>query len=189
MTTSTLVPGLSYIDSYLTEPEQQALITAIDSQAWITDFKRRVQHYGYRYDYKARAVHDTMRLGDLPDWLSGIAIRLRDDGWISEIPDQAIINEYLPGQGIAPHIDCIPCFSDTILSISLSSVCIMTFTRLDDPIEVPLLLKPSSLTVMRGESRYAWKHGIAPRKSDTLPDHGTFQRGRRLSVTFRKVVL
>ncbi|WP_231289239.1 hypothetical protein [Rickettsia bellii] len=31
-----------------------------------------------------------------------------------EIPDQVIINEYMPGQGIAPHTDCIPCFSDTI---------------------------------------------------------------------------
>ena len=184
------VPGLSYIEEFVNPVEQNALVASIDQQTWLTDLKRRVQHYGYRYDYKARAVHDMARLGVLPDWLMRLAVRLRDDEHIVEIPDQAIINEYTPGQGIARHVDCVPCFGDTILSISLNSTCVMTFTRMLDPIEVPILLTlltPGSLTIMQGESRYQWKHGIAARKTDHYS--GTAMvRERRLSITFRKVI-
>lgn len=38
-----------------------------------------------------------------------------------------IINEYEPGQGISPHIDNINLFKDIIVSLSLSSDCIMIF--------------------------------------------------------------
>jgi len=116
------------------------------------------------------------------------AVRLRDDGWITEVPDQAIINEYAPGQGITRHVDCVPCFGDTILSISLNSACVMTFTRIVEPIEVPLLLRPRSLTIMRGESRYGWTHGIMARKTDNYMGE-SITRGRRLSITFRRVIV
>jgi len=29
-----------------------------------------VQHYGYRYDYKARTIDHSMRLGELPQWVT-----------------------------------------------------------------------------------------------------------------------
>jgi len=38
-----------------------------------------------------------------------------------------IANEYLPGQGISAHVDCVPCFSDRIASLSLLSPCEMVF--------------------------------------------------------------
>tara|TARA_R110002020_G_scaffold27552_5_gene88816 strand:- start:4922 stop:5056 length:135 start_codon:yes stop_codon:yes gene_type:complete len=44
----------------------------------------------------------------LPDWLLPIARRLVADGFFAAMPDQVIVNECLPGQAIAPHVDCEP---------------------------------------------------------------------------------
>jgi len=114
-------PDLFYIPDYLSPQQESDLIAKIDEQIWLSPFKRRVQHYGYIYDYKKRTVTEDMFLGQLPDWLESIASRLHEEGFIDAEPDQVIINEYYPGQGIAPHVDCEPCFGDTIISLSLGS--------------------------------------------------------------------
>ena len=88
----------------------------------------------------------------------------------------------MPGQGIAPHIDCIPCFSDTICSLSLGSSCVMELTN--NEVKRSIMLKPRSLLILKNDARYKWKHGIAPRKSDNK-----IARNRRISLTFRKVIL
>ena len=182
------VSGLRYCRDYVAAKEQADLIEIIDQQPWITDLKRRVQHYGYRYNYTHRRVEPDMFLGPLPQWAEELARRLHQDGFVTQVPDQLIINEYEPGQGISSHIDCVPCFGDTILSLSLGSPCIMTFTRLQHASQVAVLLEPRSLVVMQGEARRVWKHGIPSRKVDTY--HGQrIERGRRLSLTFRNVIL
>lgn len=183
-----MISGLRYISDYITEKEEQALITQIDAQVWMTPFQRRVQHYGYVYDYKKRSVTKDMFLGHLPEWLAEIAGRIHAGGYISAVPDQVIINDYFPGQGIAPHVDCEPCFGDTILSLSLGSSCMMDFYEVGGNTKHHVLLEPRGLIVMQGESRYQWQHGIAARKSD-LVDGRRQKRNRRLSLTLRKVVL
>ena len=45
---------LSYIPDYITAEQEEILLTTICAQAWSSELKRRVQHYGYKYDYKAR---------------------------------------------------------------------------------------------------------------------------------------
>lgn len=42
-------------------------------------------------------------------------------------PDQIIVNEYTPGQGIAPHMDHSGSFDEWIVSISLISGVTMNF--------------------------------------------------------------
>ncbi|MEO9457695.1 MAG: alpha-ketoglutarate-dependent dioxygenase AlkB [Lentilitoribacter sp.] len=99
------------------------------------------------------------------------------------------MNEYLPGQGIAPHVDCVPCFDNTIASLSLISSCEMNFRNLDYPeLKSNLYLKPRSLLVLKDKSRLDWTHGIAPRKSDVV-NGVRLSRTRRLSLTFRKVII
>lgn len=181
------IPGLRYLPDYLSASEQSEFLDLLDAQLWLSELKRRVQHYGYVYDYKKRAVDPSMYLGALPDWIQPLAQRLRDDGHIAVVPDQLIVNEYLPGQGISPHVDCVPCFGDTILSISLGTPCVMDFTSLRRNQHVPVLLEAGSLVVMKEESRYQWKHGIAPRLRD-LYQNVEYPRGRRVSLTFRKVI-
>ena len=63
------------------------------------------------------------------EWAAELAQRLHHDGYGAQQPDQLIVNEDEPSQGIAGHVDCIPCFDDTILSISLGSACVMMFTH------------------------------------------------------------
>jgi len=182
------VPGLRYCPDFLASDEEKYLLSVIDQQPWLSDLKRRVQHYGYRYDYKSRAIHAEMRLGPLPEWAMQLASRLRAEGIVPAVPDQVIVNEYLPGQGIASHIDCQPCFGESILSLSLGSPCVMVFSRPELGQQVPILLEPRSLVVMQGDSRHLWKHAIPSRKSDTYAGR-VIQRGRRVSITLRNVIL
>jgi alkylated DNA repair dioxygenase AlkB len=122
----------------------------------------------------------------LPDWLQTYAVRLQQAGLFSEIPDQVIINEYQPGQGISPHIDCVPCFTDTIASLSLGSPCVMDFSHIKTGEESSLLLEPRSLLMLTGDARYLWQHAIAGRKRDRYNGQ-IIHRTRRLSLTFRTI--
>ena len=63
------VSGLWYYPEFLTGFQQQKTIDRIDSLPWRNDLERRVQHYGWRYDYRARIVSRDVHLGPLPNWL------------------------------------------------------------------------------------------------------------------------
>jgi alkylated DNA repair dioxygenase AlkB len=180
------IDGVLYIPAYISPQHHDALIATIDAQPWHAALARRTQHYGYVYDYRARSVDASAWLGELPPWLACIARQLAADGLVQQVPDQAIINEYLPGQGIADHIDCTPCFDDVIVSLSLGAPVMMDLKRQGK--HVAVWLEPRSILVLRGEGRYAWTHGIARRQYDTL-NGVRVPRERRLSVTFRSVII
>ena len=175
------INGLLYLPNYLTQAEENQLTKLINKQKWDNTLKRRVQHYGYRYDYKARKVTPEMYLGKLPTWLNKIATQLVEDGLCELVSDQVIINEYQPSQGISPHIYCEKCFGPRIFSISLGSQVVMEFTHTGkEKKEIPL--ESRSLIMLYGDARWTWKHGIPSR----LKDKGVV-RGLRISLTFRNV--
>lgn len=180
------IPGLHYCRDFLEEDVQRVLIDRIDKSCWRNDLERRVQHYGWRYDYRARTVASEMRLGPLPDWLERVAHRLcAETGLFDRAPDQAIINEYEPGQGIALHVDR-DCFGPAIATVSLGDDWEMKLRpvggeRKDDRL---LMLARGSALVMTGEARFRWMHGIDRRKTE---DGGKRRRQRRVSLTFRTV--
>jgi alkylated DNA repair dioxygenase AlkB len=183
------VTGLRIYYDFISEEEQKRLVNQIDSHAWLADLKRRVQHYGFKYDYKSRKLDKSFYIGPIPDWMLFLTTRLNERGIIDFHPDQAIVNEYVNDQGIAPHIDCEPCFGDTIVSISLGGTCVFNFERTPNGKDkTPVFLEPKTLVIMKGESRFDWHHGIPNRKSDNF-NGMNYKRGRRLSVTFRKVIL
>src|SRR5690606_34313762 len=147
------------------------------------DLKRRVQHYGWKYDYKARSINEDLMIGGLPDWLQAYAAKMKDDGLFQHEPEQVIINEYQAGQGISAHID-IPAFGGVVASLSLGSTCVMDFTC--DGQKEGVWLEPRSLVILKDDARYKWKHSIPARKSDK--QHGmAISRTRRLSLTFRTI--
>jgi len=183
-----MIDGLKYLPDFLNAECEQQLLTEIDGRSWLGDLKRRVQHYGYKYDYRARIIDTSMFLGPLPGWAQSLASDLQKQKVFPNIPDQLIVNEYRPGQGISAHVDCEPCFGDVIASITLGSGCTMDFTRVYGHEKFSQHLEPRSLVVMTGEARYAWKHAIPPRKTDLL-DGRRIARGRRVSLTFRTVLL
>jgi alkylated DNA repair dioxygenase AlkB len=182
------VPGLKYVAGFVGDQSESALLAAVDTESWLTDLKRRVQHYGYRYDYKSRRVDSSMYLGPLPAWARPLADRLVVDGHMDAPPDQLIVNEYEPGQGITAHVDCVPCFGPVVCSVTLGSQCIMELSAVESDAVESLLLERGSLVVLAGESRYKWRHSIPGRKSDKVGSQ-VVQRRRRVSLTFRTVII
>ena len=108
-----MVNGLYYARDFLTPAEQRDCLIRVDAaqDEWLNDLSRRVQHYGWRYDYKARVITRDMHIGAMPDWLDEIAQKLHQvelpDGQklFERPPEQVIVNEYVENQGIAMHID------------------------------------------------------------------------------------
>lgn len=176
--------GLNYIPDYLTVKAEELILGKVDSLEWSTELNRRVQHYGYKYAYKERQVTPEMYIGPLPSWLQMLAEKLHRDGIMFRVADQVIVNEYEPGQGIGRHVDCVPCFDDSIASISLGSTCVMEFQHLKTKEKSPLFLEQRSVVAIAGEARYDWFHSIPKR----LSDDGV-ARNRRVSLTFRNVVV
>src|SRR4051794_9757966 len=157
------IPGLRYLPEYLNETEERALVEAIDGQPWNTEWRRRRQPYGAGYGTRGRAA-------PIPGWGQRLADRMLAGG-VTDVPfDQMLVNEYQPGQGIAPHRDYAP-FGRAVVSLSLLSPCVMDFRHAPTGRRERLLLLPRSLLVMSDEARHDWEHGIAPRKRDLW--HGT----------------
>lgn len=181
--TTTQVPGLAYVPNFLSEAEESEILAAIDRSEWRSDLARRVQHYGWRYDYKARRVDSTMRLGPLPSWAAELSQRLADLHLTPQVSDQVIVNEYQGKQGIAPHIDCKPCFADGIAMLSLLESWEMVFRKENGGAKLGQVLERRSVAIMTGEARYEWSHEIPKRKMERK-----VLRERRVSITFRKVL-
>ncbi len=161
------VPGLLYQPALLSPPEQQRILAAIDALPWLDDLRRRVQHYGYRYDYKARAVDPSMYVGPLPAFAVAVAEQLRKLGLVEDAPDQLIVNEYQPGQGISAHVDCEPCFKNVIVTVSLGSAYEMDFIEVASGEVRSALLATGSALVMRDAGRYDWMHRIKGARTTT----------------------
>ncbi len=179
------VPGLSYVADFLSEGEEDHVVAVVDQSAWSSELQRRVQHYGWRYDYKARQIDSSMRLGPLPEWADSLARRLVSRGILSDVPDQVIVNEYVGNQGISQHVDSESSFADGIAMISLLESWEMVFReKRKQGRKVRQKLERRSAMIMTGEARYRWTHEIPKRRYEP----GRAKRGRRISLTFRKVL-
>ena len=154
------IPGLHYIRGFLDDDQQRSAVHQIDEAAgWLTDLERRVQHYGWRYDYRARTTDRSMRIGPLPAWLEAIAVLLYErTGQFASVPNQAIVNEYEQGQGIAMHVDR-QCFGPTVATVSLGDDWMMDFRAVGGRERERLLLGARFGSRTHGEGQ-VW---LAPR--------------------------
>ena len=178
------IPGLYYVSNFITNTESNELLQEIYKKPWNTTLKRRTQHYGYLYDYKSSHLNLSSKTEPIPEFIDFLIPRLKTHEVLKDYsPDQLIINEYLPGQGISSHIDKTTDFEDKICSLSLGSDVIMEFQKDNLKKEVPLL--ENSLVILTGDARYLWTHGIPSRKSDKI-NGVTHKRKTRVSLTFRK---
>lgn len=181
------VPGLFLCESFIDAATESALLIFLNLEPWSNVLKRRVIHYGFKYDYKMRkALEPTL---PIPDTCRKVAERLTAHSELYKIGcrfpqtfDQLIVNEYVPGQGIGAHIDS-PVFGNCIASVSLGAGIVMRFERAGHA-PCDLWLPRRSVVVLTGDARHFWTHAIAPIKSDK--NHGL--RSRRVSLTFRSLV-
>lgn len=176
-----VIPGLIYLSEFITPEQEQELVAAIDSEPWDTTWDRRRQPYGGTY---GPGLDETP---PIRDWGRALADRIHAERLCEQPFDHVLVNEYLPGQGIALHLDYRP-FDRTVASLSLLSPCVMEFRHVADGKREALLLERRSLLVLSDYARYEWQHGIARRKNDVWRGI-KIPRGRRLSVTFRSLKL
>ena len=186
------ISGLYYID-YLNEDNMHKIISQLDECQWLplssNSNSRLVQHYGYKYDYKTYNIN--VKTFDIPPFLNYLKNILHDICIQLNIIDndydfnQCIVNNYLSGQGISKHVD-VKKYGSVIGCFTLGSGATMTFKNKDKTHD--LYVKPNSLYIMSGDSRYIWSHEMVPKKYDTINNNKIY-RDRRVSVTFRNVPL
>ncbi len=182
--------GLIYRPDFITQEEEAQLLEWIDAAEWSTELQRRVQHYGWRYDYKKRGIDESDRAPALPEWAHELSHRLVDEGLMPNLPDQVIVNEYVGEQGITPHIDHPDDFAEHIATVSLLETWDMRFTLGRKGKSVSQPLECRSVAILAGDARYRWKHEIPKRKNEprrSRPGKGRWiERSRRISLTFRR---
>ena len=124
-TTSIFASGAVIVPDIVTEAEERRILLRISQAPWMSDLSRRVQHYGFRYDYRAPGAGRHDPAPPFPRWAEVIGTRLAPyfDG---AMPEQCIVNEYRPGQGIGMHADHAS-FGPVVVSLSLGDAWTMNF--------------------------------------------------------------
>lgn len=180
----TRVPGLFLYPDFIDEIKEKALMQEIDSQVWVVDYMRRLQYYGFRNELDA--PYDLIPFPiPIPKQIYLLSQEIVERNLLQLQPDQVIINEYQPGEGIKPHKDR-NYFENQICGVNLGSGCIMKFIRGKNLEIVDVEIPRRSLYVMQDDARKKWSHGIPQRKKDNV-DGNIQHRARRVSITYRKV--
>lgn len=180
----TTLPGLLLYPDFIDEAVEEQLLNEIDSQIWVVDYLRRLQYYGYRNELEA--PYDLIRFPvPMPPLIFGLSQQIVEQKILFNQPDQVIINEYVPGEGIKPHKDRAY-YDNQICGVNLGSGCIMRFIKGKNLEVIDVEIPRRSLYVMQDEARKKWKHAIPPRKKDKV-DGNIQHRERRVSITYRKV--
>ncbi|HYE31607.1 MAG TPA: alpha-ketoglutarate-dependent dioxygenase AlkB [Methylomirabilota bacterium] len=178
------VPGFRLREGYLTTSEESQLLEHIDQQPWRNDWRRRIQVYGVSYG----SPRDTTTAQSLPfpPWLQTVAERVAAEPEFHRIPENCVINEYIPPLGIGSHKD-FPQFGPVVACVSLASDIVMELRHPARDERIEILVPRRSLWMLGGEARSDWEHGIPARLTDVI--HGVKQpRERRVSVTFRTLL-
>lgn len=173
--------GLTYIQNFIDEKEEENLLAHIYDEKWSNSLSRRVQHYGYPYNYRSQTINRE-NIVPIPKWLTNIVIKILKNKHMASAPTQIIINEYTPGQGIGAHIGA-SIFGEQILSLSLSSNIMMEFKKGGIP-KYSQYLERRSLVILQGAARHKYSHEIIKRKSDSI-NGIKIPRDTRVSITFR----
>lgn len=174
--------GAAVVPDFVTPAEEERLLLRIGAAPWLAELRRRVQHYGFRYDY--RGASRPVPAAPFPRWAEVMADRLREH-FRGALPVQCIVNEYRPGQGIGMHTDHGD-FGPVVASLSLGANWPMRFrprsmrpyARDGQPGDEVAVLPRRSILVLAGEARRDWMHGID--RADTAREAAT-----RVSATFR----
>jgi alkylated DNA repair dioxygenase AlkB len=180
----TALPGLFVYPDFIDEAREKQLLNEIDNQIWIVDYLRRLQYYGYRNELEK--PYDLIPFPiPMPPLIYLLSQELVEQKILLLQPDQVIINEYVPGEGIKPHKDRAY-YENQFCGVNLGSGCIMRFIKGMNEQIIDIEIPRGSLYVMQDDARKKWKHGIPPRKKDNIA--GTVKhRERRISITYRKV--
>ena len=181
-TDSIFAHGAVIVPDFVTPAEEARILLRIAGAPWLAELRRRVQHYGFLYDYAGGGSR--VPAPAFPRWAAAMAERVRAH-FGGTLPVQCIVNEYRAGQGIGMHADHRD-FGPVVASLSLGASWPMRFRRRDTrpyardglPGDEVALLPRRSVLVLAGAARHRFMHGID--RADTARETVT-----RASATFR----
>lgn len=177
--------GFSYINNLIPDALAQTLVRFLESDDinWepVVNGKnsRVVCHYGFKYNSKN--IDEPVPV--FPEVIKTVVDLIKNNNLvpITSTLDICIINRYLPGQGIHPHVDG-PRFDDDICCVTINAGSIITFTKGHS--KYSIYAEPNSLYIMSGSSRYEWLHEMPMRFTDIV-NGVSVDRGTRYSITIR----
>jgi alkylated DNA repair dioxygenase AlkB len=161
--------GFEYLADFVSAQECAALLSSIASlpleQAQFRQFtaKRRVIHFGGRYDF---SNNELLPSGPLPEFLVPLRARVAQAAGLD--PQEfthAMVAEYRPGTQLGWHRD-VSSF-ELVAGVSLGAAARMQFRPypprdLSRRQYVNALLDPGSLYLLKGPVRWDWQHRIPP---------------------------
>ncbi|XP_053691366.1 alpha-ketoglutarate-dependent dioxygenase alkB homolog 6 [Sabethes cyaneus] len=169
-------PTVYYIPDFITPHEESvvlSMITKTPKPRWTQLSHRRLINYGGVPHPKGMIAEE------IPAWLRTFVNRVNDLTEVFEEGKKAnhvLVNEYLAGQGIMPHLDG-PLFYPTITTISCGSHTVLEF---HEPHEqnsetrqrtvTKLLIRPRSLLIIKDDMYHKYLHSIAEIKEDTIDE-------------------
>ncbi|GAV06843.1 hypothetical protein RvY_16764 [Ramazzottius varieornatus] len=113
-----------YVPGFISEEEEAILLQRVyesPKPKWTQLSNRRLQNWGGHPHAKGMIPED------LPLWLQLCASKIAKLGIFGEkIPNHVLVNEYLPGQGIMPHVDG-PVFFPVITTLNLGSHAVINY--------------------------------------------------------------
>jgi alkylated DNA repair dioxygenase AlkB len=174
------IPGFILRPDYVSVEQETELISKVDQQPWQTDYRRRIQQYGFGYSADPKSAPIWLR--DFPEWLLPLAGRVSREAF-DRPAENCVINEYVPPLGIGSHRD-YPAFGPVVACVSLGSDIVMDFIEAEQSLRVGMHVPARSFWMISGDARTKWRHGIASRLTDIIVGERR-PRGRRISITFR----
>ncbi len=164
--------GFSYLPDFLSRDEEERLLSFVRSlplhpmlfQGY--EAKRKVESYGYDYDFASRQLRQGKPIPKALDWLiEKVAdhLQLSYDQFA-----EVLVSEYPPGAVINWHRDAPP--FDIIAGISLLQDCTFKLRPYDKAKQnrkavIKMPVRRQSLYVIREEARMEWEHSISPVES------------------------
>jgi alkylated DNA repair protein alkB family protein 8 len=170
---------------------------------------RTTMHFGHVFDYSTLKA-DPNKTVPVPKEFSQTIDRVFETvdslnpclDLVNWSYDQITANLYKGKSGIGSHVDTHSAFDEKIVVLNLGSPVVLRFDLPDIPdssdgdlrkdfSHLPkssdLWVKPRSLLIMTGQSRYLYKHRISVRNTDIDPMGDTVRRGTRISITMRRI--
>ena len=174
--------GLSLEPGVITLEKEQEIIEWLDKRSWSCELSRRIQYYGYSYNYRNKNIVPTLPLeGPILE-----IANLLESAKLAT-PVQCIVNEYYRNQGISCHIDNLK-FGSTIICVSIGADGVLVFERGMERFNC--FLPRGSVMMITGSARYEWKHSIEKRETYVDSNGNTIVKPtdyRRISITYREL--
>ncbi|KAF0023028.1 alpha-ketoglutarate-dependent dioxygenase alkB homolog 4 [Scophthalmus maximus] len=181
-------PGVFLWEDFISEEEEEALISSMDQDVWNqSQSGRRKQDFGPKVNFKKRKV----RMGGFSG-LSSLSQKLvlrmqREPSLAGFQPVEQCNLDYHPQRGAAidPHLDDSWLWGERLVTVNMLSSTTLTMSLeqglpelgLEGEVHVAVHLPRKSLVALYAEARHRWKHAI--RREDV--------RERRVCSTYREL--